>query len=175
MIGPSSSSMTDTKDALISGDGRNNLNHVTTSTRRGMMIAAILAIHLAVPAVRAQEPVKPGEINLELNNAQQIAGGGCRLSVVVNNGLDYPLVDLGLEVVSFDAGGLVNQFLRLDFTRIASRKARILQFDLADSPCDAIGRLYVNDAVNCAPADGQSVYCMDLITLANRTKIEFGY
>ncbi|MBN9670389.1 hypothetical protein [Roseibium aggregatum] len=81
---------------------------------------------------------------------------------------------LGLEMVAFNKDGLVDQFLRLEFSRISAGKTKVLQFDLAGKACDGISRLHINDVRNCVPESIQDVYCPDLLVLSNKTPIQFG-
>lgn len=132
----------------------------------GLLFAAIAA------PVHAQE--LSGKIGLELNHVQPTQDGGCRLSVIATNGLERPMNQLGLEMVAFNSEGLVDQFLRLDFSRISAGKTKVLQFDLAGKACDSISRLHINDVLNCVPPSITDVYCPDLLELKNRTSIQFG-
>ncbi|WP_299470965.1 hypothetical protein [uncultured Roseibium sp.] len=120
----------------------------------------------------AQQP--NGKISLELNHVQATQDGGCRLSIIATNGLERPINQLGLEIVAFNTEGLVDQFLRLDFSRISAGKTKVLQFDLAGKACDSLSRLHINDVLNCVPASVTDVYCPDLLDLQNRTAIQFG-
>lgn len=120
----------------------------------------------------AQAPT--GKISLELNHVQPTQDGGCRLSIIATNGLERPMSQLGLEIVAFNKDGLVDQFLRLEFSRISAGKTKVLQFDLAGKACDSLSRLHINDVLNCVPASVTDVYCPDLLDLGNRTAIEFG-
>ncbi|MES0882274.1 hypothetical protein [Roseibium sp. SCP14] len=123
-------------------------------------------------SVQAQEI--SGKIGLELNHVQPTQDGGCRLSVIATNGLERPMNQLGLEMVAFNSEGLVDQFLRLDFSRISAGKTKVLQFDLAGKACDSISRLHINDVLNCVPPSITDVYCPDLLEIKNRTSIQFG-
>jgi len=135
-----------------------------------ILFGYVLAV-LAAPA-QAQDPT--GKISLELNHVQPTQDGGCRLSVIATNGLERPINQLGLEIVAFNVDGLVDQFLRLDFSRISAGKTKVLQFDLAGKACDSLSRLHINDVLNCVPASVTDVYCPDLLDLKNRTAIQFG-
>ena len=81
---------------------------------------------------------------------------------------------LGLEIVAFNTDGLVDQFLRLEFSRISAGKTKVLQFDLAGKACDSLSRLHIYDVLICVPASVTDVYCPDLLDLGNRTAIQFG-
>jgi hypothetical protein len=132
-----------------------------------------LSLFTAAQALSAHAQDVTGKIRLELNQLQPIANGGCRLSIIATNGLERPMDELGLEMVAFDKDGLVDQFLRLKFSRISAGKTKILQFDLTGKACDGISRLHVNNVMNCVPASMPDVYCPDLLDLGNRTPVQF--
>lgn len=133
-----------------------------------------IAMAVAILAAPVQAQQVTGKISLELNQLQPTADGGCRLSIIATNGLERPMDKLGLEMVAFNKDGLVDQFLRLQFSRISAGKTKILQFDLAGKACDSLSRLHINDVMNCVPSSITDVYCPDLLDLSNRTPIEFG-
>lgn len=133
----------------------------------------IFALACAAFSAAGMAQGQSGKIGLELNHVQPNESGGCRLSIIATNGLDRPVNQLGLEIVAFNKDGLVDQFLRLDFSRISAGKTKVLQFVLAGKSCDGISRLHINDVVNCAPPTVQDVYCPDLLELGNRTAVQF--
>lgn len=135
-------------------------------------IFCLAAFSLQTGFVQAQD--LSGEIQLELNQIQPTQNGGCRLSIIATNGLERPMDKLGLEIVAFNKNEQVDQFLRLDFSRISAGKTKVLQFDLANKPCDSLSRLHINDVLNCVPASVSDVYCPDLLKLSNKTPIQFG-
>lgn len=140
-------------------------------------ILALLAVAMlpAVPEVAAQTGAPATDkITLELNNAQDTDSGSCRLSVVATSHRPQPVDALGVEVVAFNADGLVDQFLRLDFPRMTPGRTRVLQFDLAGKRCETISRLLVNDVLNCAAPGEGDIHCADLLETSNRTAITFG-
>jgi len=134
----------------------------------------ITALACSAMAASAQAQDLNGKIALELNHVQPTQDGGCRLSIIATNGLERPMNQLGLEMVAFNKDGLVDQFLRLEFSRISAGKTKVLQFDLAGKACDSISRLHINDVRNCVPASVKDVYCPDLLELSNKTPIQFG-
>jgi len=136
--------------------------------------SVVSAIAFAAISTSAPAQDVTGKISLELNQLQPTADGGCRLSIIATNGLERPMEQLGLEMVAFNKDGLVDQFLRLKFSRISAGKTKVLQFDLAGKSCDGLSRLHINDVMNCVPPSITDVYCPDLLDLGNRTPIEFG-
>lgn len=139
-----------------------------------MRFFTVLGIALLAFTSGASSQDVTGKISLELNQLQPSADGGCRLSIIATNGLERPVDHLGLEMVAFDKDGLVDQFLRLKFSRISAGKTKILQFDLAGKACDGLSRLHVNNVMDCVPPSITDVHCPDLLSLSNRTAIQFG-
>ncbi|GAA0781630.1 hypothetical protein E1180_21190 [Roseibium denhamense] len=137
-------------------------------------LAALFFTSALLTGTAASAQQVSGMITMELNQVRPTQTGGCRLSVVATNGLERPIDQLGLEIVAFDKDGLVDQFLRLDFTRISAGKTKVLQFDLSATSCDNLSRLHVNDVLNCVPPAITGVYCPELMDLKNRTDIAFG-
>ena len=135
--------------------------------------ALILSLVFLMPGIVSAQELT-GKIGLELNHVQPTQEGGCRLSVIATNGLERPMDQLGLEIVVFNEQGLVDQFLRLDFSRISAGKTKVLQFDLAGKACNDLSRLHINDVLNCVPPGVGDVFCPDLLALSNRTSIAFG-
>lgn len=139
--------------------------------RFSSLFAVLSALSTVLTAQAAAQDLS-GEISLELNQAEPIETGGCRLAVVATNGLERPMNALELEVVIFDKNGLVNRFLSLEFSRISAGKTKVLQFDLAEA-CNDLSRLHVNDVQNCVPPSVEDVYCPDLLKLSNRSGVAF--
>lgn len=116
------------------------------------------------------------QFTLELNNAAETDTGSCRLTYVAANQSDTALERTAYEVAVFDADGAVTRLLVLEFGALISGKTKILQFDLAGSPCGSISRIVVNDVAACTRADNgeQSDICMSGLAASSRTAIQFG-
>jgi hypothetical protein len=136
-----------------------------------MLTAATLA---AAPGF-AQD-AEPGGFNLELNAAADTTAGACRLTYVASNNSDTALDRTAYEVAVFDAQGVVQRLLVLEFGALVSGKTKILQFDLAETPCNTISRIVVNDAAACTQAGSTDSLplCMEGLSAASRTAIQFG-
>lgn len=113
-----------------------------------------------------------GGFSLELNNARDVASG-CRLTYVAVNGTGTLLEQASYEVVIFDGEGTVAQFLVLEFGRLTKGKTKVVQFDLASTPCKDISKLLINDAKECLSADGPTGICLESLETKSRTKIAF--
>ena len=145
--------------------------------RNFAVATGILALCVAVFADSALAQQADGpQFTLELNNAAETDAGSCRLTYVASNQSDTALDRTAYEVAVFDANGVVTRLLVLEFGALVSGKTKILQFDLAGSPCASISRIVVNDVAACTAADGgaETDICMAGLAASSRTAIQFG-
>lgn len=139
-----------------------------------IVLAAIFA-HAGFSAAAQTTGTSP-PLTMELNAATDTAAGNCRLTYVVRNGTDTALSSATYEVAIFDQQGVVQRMLALDFGALDAGKTRILQFDLAGSPCASISQIIVNTAPSCVrSADGAATdICIQGLEVTSRTAIRFG-
>lgn len=140
---------------------------------RKSFVAVLSAVALGAMPVSAQTAAA---LSMELNAAADTAEGSCRLTYVVRNGTETALDRATYEVGIFDQQGIVQRMLALDFGALDAGKTRILQFDLAGSPCAAISQIVVNTAPACIRrGDGAaSGICIEGLEVSSRTAIRFG-
>ncbi|MDQ6434705.1 hypothetical protein RB623_11680 [Mesorhizobium sp. LHD-90] len=134
---------------------------------RGVALAA--AVGLSATGGWAQEP----SIAIELNDASNVENA-CRLVFVAVNKSGVLLDKTSYDVVTFDTGGKVGKSLTFQFGRLPVGKTKVVQFDLPGQACETISRLLVNDVSECSVEGKRSEICIDKLTTATRTKIEFG-
>lgn len=137
--------------------------------RSAQIAAAIIGLTAWTTTHAAQE--KP--LAIELNTAAD-HGDGCRLSFVATNGTGQLVDQVSFEVFTFDDKGGVAQSLVFQFGRFPVGKTKVVQFDLAGQTCSSISRLLVNDATECTADGKSSTLCIDMLTTATRTPIDFG-
>lgn len=125
-------------------------------------LAGLLA---AAPNAAAQ--TADGLIGIELNSASD-QEGTCRLTYVVTNGTTTDLMQASWEVAVFDDTGTVTRLWVLDFGALPQNRTRVMQFDLADQPCDKVSRISVNDAVDCVGAEGPIGLCREKQGLSSK-------
>gem|GEM_PF-1052185 len=109
---------------------------------------------------------------VELNRLED-AGGGCRLTLVVANPGDQRFEQLKLDLVLFDADGVVARRLAVETGPVRARKTVVRLFEAADLPCAGIGRLLLNDVVACSAEDGPVPGCLDRLVTASRAAVPF--
>jgi hypothetical protein len=126
------------------------------------------------PPVLAQEPAAATKsLTVELN-ALQPTDKGCRVTFLATNGLGAPLDRAALEVALFGEDGGIDRLVTLDFKALPAGKTKVLQFDLAETRCDGISRVLVNDVAACAGQGVDKAACAASLTTANKTDIAFG-
>lgn len=127
-----------------------------------------------VPPVQAQEPAAATpSLTVEMN-ALQPSETGCRVTFLATNGLGVPLDKAALEVALFDKAGSIDRLVTLDFKALAEGKTKVLQFDLARTQCDGIGRVLINDVAACEGQGVDKATCSAGLTTSNKTDIAFG-
>ena len=150
-------------------------SHTRRSSAKALLLAASCALTAAGPARADDAPATaPLAVSVELNTAAD-QGGNCRLSFLIKNEAASRIDAFSLEVVLFDAKGAAGQFLVLEAGRLPPGKARVRQYDIAGTPCSAIGRILVNDVAECSGDAATVTACADGLTTATRTQIPLDY
>lgn len=136
------------------------------------MLASRITLTCALALSAAQAFAdQVGEIGLELNAATQ-EDAGCRLSFLVQNGLETDIEKFAVEAVLFDAQGQVSQLTLLDFAALPKARPRVRQFIIANTECSAISRLLINGASACAGPNLTPASCEKALKPSSRTNIE---
>jgi hypothetical protein len=125
----------------------------------------------AAPEGTTAADAAPGP-TVELNRLDD-AGGGCRLTLVVANPGGQRFEQLKLDLVLFDADGVVARRLAVETGPVRARKTVVRLFEAADLPCAGIGRLLLNDVVACSGEDGPVPGCLDRLVTASRAAVPF--
>ncbi|HTM78720.1 MAG TPA: hypothetical protein VL133_13960 [Devosia sp.] len=136
-----------------------------------LLKAAALVLLFGAPAL-AQETV-PQSLALELN-ALQATDKGCRVTFLATNTLGAPLDRAAIETALFNANGAIERIVTLDFKGLTEGKTKVLQFELADLPCDNIGRVLINDISVCEGVGLPPNACLDQLKTTTRPDISFG-
>lgn len=108
---------------------------------RTLLLAAALAC--SGPAF-----AQAGGVQVELNKLQPV-DNACRAYLVTQNLTDDRFDSLKLDVVMFDADGIVAKRLAIQLAPIPTGKTRLKVFDMADLGCSQIGQLLLNNVLEC--------------------------
>lgn len=126
----------------------------------------------AWPAL-AQQAASAPEITLELNGAEP-SDKGCRLTFVVNNGLGGELAQAAFEIALFNADGVVDRLMVLDFKELPVGKTKVSRFDIAGADCGKISRVLINHATECTGTGVEPAACMRQLKTDTKTSVTFG-
>jgi len=143
-----------------------------SKTLSALALSALTAI--AAPGAALAQDGGGGGFTLELNNATTVEAN-CRVTYVATNGLGTDLEEMTLELAVFDGEGTVTDTrILLDFGAMAAGKTKAIAFDLAETTCEDISRLLVNDVAECTAADGSEPDCLEALRTSSRAGIDFG-
>lgn len=134
---------------------------------RPALAATLSLAMLAATAALAQSDGPSVELN-----ALRDVPDGCRATFVTAAPAGAELTELSAELALFDADGIVERLVVLDFGGLPAGGTRVLQFDLAGAGCDSLARLLVNRVTACTLGDGSD--CAAALALGNRTEASFG-
>ena len=127
----------------------------------------LLACCLVTPAA-----AREATLDVELNRLDE-AGGGCSVYFVLENGTGREFQDLSLDLVMFDAQGVVASRLAVQFAPLPAAKTALRVFEVPDMSCGAMSRILVNDVVGCRDSGGDEGGCLDSMRLSSRSDVAF--
>lgn len=140
--------------------------------------AAGLALLVFAAAARADDACpegaagcQPGDvIRVELNRLEP-AGDACRPNLVLVNGTALTLSEFRLDLVMFDADGIVADRLAVDASPLLAGKTSLIVFEVPGMACDDIARVLINTVIACAGGPDDPGACLGLIEPSSRTDV----
>ena len=112
-----------------------------------MRILRLLCV-LALAAVPALAQAPAAQVQLELNRVED-AGPSCRIYMVVNNTSEIDFASFVVDLVVFDADGIIQRRLAFDAAPLPPKRTRVKLFDLERLTCAQVARFHFNDVVEC--------------------------
>jgi len=113
-----------------------------------------------------------GAVTVELNKLEP-NGEACRAYLVLENGAARAFETLRLDLVMFDADGVVARRLGVEAAPLPAGKTSLKVFDLDGLSCGQVGRVLLNDVLACADASGARGDCLSLVSVSSRGPVEF--
>ena len=144
---------------------------VITSRSKHCFATGMILLVGGIAPVAAQDG--DAALKIELNGLEQV-DKACRMTFVVENALAVTITKAVFEVALFDAKGLVERLMVLDFRDLPKGRTRVRQFDAADTSCGAVSRILVNDATECAGEGLDPGACIAALTTSTTTQTKFG-
>ena len=133
--------------------------------------AGMILLAVGTAPVTAQDG--DAALKIELNGLEQV-DKACRMTFVVENALAATITKAVFEVALFDAKGLVERLMVLDFRDLPKGRTRVRQFDAADTSCGVVSRILVNDATECAGEGLDPAACIAALRTSTTTQTKFG-
>jgi len=127
---------------------------------RGVFSLLLVALWAIVPNTALAEGTDSLTIQL---NKLETEGDTCRAYIVLENRSDLSFEALRLDLVMFDVDGVIARRLAVDAAPLAAGRTSVRVFGISNLACDNIGRVLLNDVLNCADATGERADCMDRI------------
>jgi hypothetical protein len=139
---------------------------------KSLLAAAALLLLAAAPA-RTQESQaqQDATISLELNKLEP-ADKGCRAYVVVSNPSAVSFDAFKLDLVMFQADGIIGRRFAVDLAPLRPSKRTVKLFELDGTSCDSIGSFLVNDVMECRSEAGPVADCLARMKVSSLTKVE---
>ena len=135
--------------------------------------AAAHALLLAVLAIASSSLAAEGDpLHIELNRLEQ-HGDGCRVHLVLENPAPRAYTSYRLDLVIFDAEGVIARRLALETAPLRANKTMVKEFELTGLPCKGVGRLLLNDVSACASPAGDLDDCVAATRVSSRNAVSF--
>lgn len=111
-------------------------------------------------------------LSVELNKLEP-AENACRAYLVLSNKTEEFFEGLKLDLVMFDADGIVANRLAVEGAPLRPGKTSLKVFDIGGSRCDGIGSILLNEVITCQTVSGQLQDCWSLLQVSARGGVTF--
>ncbi|MBA1147246.1 Tat pathway signal sequence domain protein [Ectothiorhodospiraceae bacterium WFHF3C12] len=115
----------------------------------------------------------PGTIDVELNKLEDRDNGDCRAYMVFQNATESRLEVFQLDLVLFDADGIITRRLALEAGPLNAGKTVVKLFDMTSTACAEIGQILVNGVVECRTSKGPVSGCTRRTRVTTRADVPF--
>ena len=134
--------------------------------------AVVVALALALLHMRIAVAAPDGSIQVELNKLEP-SDGDCRAYLVLENKSSSAFEALKIDIVIFGTDDIVERRLAVQTAPLPPGKTSLRVFDVGDLSCERIGRLLLNDVLDCADGAGTRDDCLALLSTSARTAVPF--
>ena len=150
----------------------NRLRAESPMIKRTLLATAALLLLAAAPSLAQEaQAQQDNTISLELNKLEP-SDKGCRAYVVVSNPSATSYDAFKLDLVMFQADGIIGRRFAVDLAPVRSSKRTVKLFELDGTSCDGIGSFLVNDVMECRSDAGPVADCLARMKVNSLTKVE---
>jgi hypothetical protein len=145
------------------------MNHLRAESP--MIERSAAAALLLTPPMLAQEARPAGRHDLA-RASKPGRPTGCRAYVVVSNPSTTSFDAYKLDLVMFQADGIIGRRFAVDLAPLRPSKRTVKLFELDGTSCDGIGSFLVNDVMECRSDAGPVNDCLARLQVKSLTKVE---
>lgn len=137
-----------------------------------LLIATIFTSVSQSSARSEDNAAAEGGLKIELNKLET-SENACRAYLLLENRSAVSFESLKLDLVLFDAEGVVAKRLAVEAAPLPQDKTSLKVFDIAKLPCDRISRVLLNKLTSCSDAQGSRSDCLAMVSTAARGTVPF--
>ncbi len=130
----------------------------------GVVFGIVFCLFVASP------PRAEGPIRIELNKLEK-HDGACRAYLVFENSTERNFSVFKLDLVMFGPDGVITKRLAVDTAPLRAAKTSVKLFDLARLGCADVGRILINDVIECRDQKGKRTDCVTLVAPSSRSSV----
>ena len=134
------------------------------------LLAASPALSAETTPAAAATPAATST-SLELNKLETY-DKGCRAYMVVNNTSDVTYQAYKLDLVLFQADGIIGKRFALDLAPLKPQKKTVKLFELDGVGCDKIGSFLINEVMECKADSGPVADCLQRMSTSSLTAVK---
>jgi len=120
---------------------------------------------------QAEAPGSAAGPSLELNKLEA-NNSGCRAYMVVNNPTDTAYQSFKLDLVLFQADGIIGKRFALDLAPLKAQKKSVKLFEIEGVACEKIGSFLINDVMECKTDAGAAEGCLQHLKTSSLTNVQ---
>jgi hypothetical protein len=109
-------------------------------------------------------------ISIELNKLED-QGSQCAAYFVITNATSTNYQEFKLDLVLFRPDGVIGHRFAIDLAPLKANKRTVKLFELADTACDEVGTILVNETLRCKSDAEPKVDCLNDTTFSSLTKV----
>lgn len=145
------------------------VRHSMTRVLNAVLIPllAVVLLGLAPSLVRAET----GALQVELNKAEEIEGGGCRAFFLFRNQTGKSFSGFEMSLAILDAGGIIDRLLSIDASPLPVQRTTLKLFEIPEISCGNISEILLHDVTSCQPQNEAEMDCFPILTLGSRSAV----
>ena len=141
-------------------------------SHRGLGWIRGLALAIAAGMFTALAQAEEGLVEVELNKLEP-QDEGCLAYLVFENDSGHRFETFRLDLVMFDTEGIIAQRMALEAGPLAADKTIVKMFDITGLACDELGRVLLNEVMDCESGSGSIADCTARTHVTARTEVPF--